>query len=70
MQIKSCMITKLKKDPNTTFQTMVIRFENADGYYEEQVWCPKEGDQDRPVYNDLESPYNLDNIKFILDHLG
>ena len=61
---------KGKKDPNTTFQTMVIRFENADGYYEEQVWCPKEGDDVRPVYNDRESPSNLEKLKFLLAHLG
>lgn len=61
---------KGKKDPNATFQTMVIRFENEDGYYEEQVWCPKEGDDVRPVYNDRPSPSNLEKLQFLMAHIG
>lgn len=63
---------KGKKDPNATFQTMVIRFENENGYFEEQVWCPKEGDEKRQVSSgtERENPSNLERFKYLLAHIG
>ena len=60
-----------KKDPNAVYKTMRVRFENKDGYYEETVWCPKEGDEVRQVNdNGRENPSNLERFKFFLAHLG
>lgn len=39
-----------KKDPNATYTILKVRFEGEDGYYEESIFFPKEGDDKRPVY--------------------
>ncbi len=39
-----------KKDPNTTFEILKVRFDGEDGYYEESIFYPKQGDDVRPTY--------------------
>lgn len=38
------------KDPSQTYQILRIKFENADGYYEQSLFYPKDGDDKRPTY--------------------
>lgn len=38
------------KDPDTTYELLRVKFENEDGYYEESLFYPKEGDDQRPTY--------------------
>lgn len=63
-----------KKDPSTTWKTMKISFENENGVYEETIFCPKEGDDVRPVTSngevERENPSNLEKFKFMLAHVG
>lgn len=39
-----------KKDPNASYDVLKVRFEGADGYYEESLFYPKDGDDKRPIY--------------------
>lgn len=39
-----------KKDVNATYDILKVRFEGEDGYYEESIFYPKEGDDKRPTY--------------------
>ena len=44
------MITLLKKDPSATYEILKVRFDGEDGYYEESIFYPKDGDDQRPTY--------------------
>ena len=37
-----------KKDPNATYTILKVRFDGEDGYYEESIFYPQPGDDDRP----------------------
>jgi hypothetical protein len=39
-----------KKDPSATYEVLKVRFEGEDGFYEESIFFPKEGDDIRPTY--------------------
>jgi hypothetical protein len=39
-----------KKDPSKSYTILKVRFEGEDGYYEESIFYPKEGDDKRPIY--------------------
>lgn len=39
-----------KKDPNAVYDILKVRFEGEDGYYEESIFYPKAGDDQRPTY--------------------
>lgn len=39
-----------KKDPNATYEILKVRFDGEDGYYEESIFYPKAGDEERPTY--------------------
>lgn len=39
-----------RKDPNATYEILKVRFDGTDGYYEESIFYPKDGDEKRPVY--------------------
>lgn len=39
-----------KKDPTQTYTVLKVRFDGEDGYYEESIFYPKEGDTERPTY--------------------
>lgn len=39
-----------KKDPNAVYDILKVRFEGEDGYYEESIFYPKDGDDKRPTY--------------------
>lgn len=39
-----------KKDPNAVYDILKVRFEGEDGYYEESIFYPKDGDDVRPTY--------------------
>lgn len=39
-----------KKDSTQTYTILKVRFEGEDGYYEESIFFPKEGDDVRPEY--------------------
>lgn len=38
---------KGKKDPNAVYEILKVRFDGEDGYYEESIFYPKEGDDKR-----------------------
>lgn len=69
-----------KKDPNAVYQVMKVRFENEKGYYEETIFCPKEGDEVRRVNKvkdsttgnevDREQISNFENFQLFVAHLG
>ena len=40
---------KGKKDPNAVYEILKGRFDGADGYYEESIFYPKDGDEKRPI---------------------
>ena len=40
---------KGKKDPNAVYEILKVRFDGADGYYEESIFYPKDGDEKRPI---------------------
>ena len=44
------MITLLKKAPSATYEILKVRFDGEDGYYEESIFYPKDGDDQRPTY--------------------
>jgi len=39
-----------KKDPSAVYDILRVRFEGEDGYYEESIFYPKDGDDKRPTY--------------------
>lgn len=39
-----------KKDPSATYEILKVRFDGEDGYYEESIFYPKDGDDQRPTY--------------------
>lgn len=39
-----------KKDPGATYEILKVRFDGDEGYYEESIFYPKEGDDQRPTY--------------------
>lgn len=41
---------KGKKDPNAVYEILKVRFDGTDGYYEESIFYPKDGDEKRPTY--------------------
>lgn len=41
---------KGKKDPNAVYEILKVRFDGTDGYYEESIFYPKDGDEKRPIY--------------------
>lgn len=43
-----------KKDPDAMYDILKVRFEGEDGYYEESIFYPKDGDDKRPVYQSKE----------------
>ena len=43
-----------KKDPNATYTILKVRFDGEDGYYEESIFYPKAGDDQRPTYTSKE----------------
>ena len=45
---------KGKKDPNAVYEILKVRFDGADGYYEESIFYPKDGDEKRPTYTSKE----------------
>lgn len=41
---------KGKKDPEAVYDILKVRFEGDEGYYEESIFYPKDGDDKRPLY--------------------
>ena len=41
---------KGKKDPSKVYDILKVRFEGNEGYYEESIFYPKDGDDERPEY--------------------
>lgn len=41
---------KGKKDTSAIYDILKVRFEGEEGYYEESIFYPKEGDDQRPTY--------------------
>ncbi len=39
-----------KKDTSAVYEILKVRFDGKDGYYEESIFFPKEGDDKRPTY--------------------
>lgn len=65
---------KNKKDEANPHRVMKARWENADGYYEETIWAPKEGDEKRTTTKkgdvERENPSNLERFERTLAHIG
>lgn len=43
-----------KKDPSQTYTILKVRFDGEEGYYEESIFYPKAGDDQRPTYTSKE----------------
>lgn len=43
-----------KKDPSQTYTILKVRFDGDEGYYEESIFYPKAGDDQRPTYTNKE----------------
>jgi len=41
---------KGRKDPDATYDILKVRFDSDNGFYEESIFYPKDGDDKRPVY--------------------
>lgn len=66
---------KGKKDPDAVYEILKVRFENNDGYYEESIFFPKEGDDKRPTRqnkegHEVESPSNFERTMSFIAQLG
>lgn len=64
-----------KKDPSQTYDILKIRFENEEGYYEESIFFPREGDDERPTYqnregHDYQTPSRFEQTMAIIAQLG
>ena len=76
VEFKGCRKESLagKKDPSATYDILKVRFEGEDGYYEESIFYPKDGDEVRPTYqnkegHDYQGPSNLDRTKAFVSQL-
>lgn len=66
---------KGKKDPDATFDILKVRFENSEGFYEESIFFPKEGDDKRPTRQNkeghtVEMPSNFERTMSFISQLG
>lgn len=53
VKFKGCEVKEFKgkKDPNMTYKTLNINFENEDGYFTVTKFFPKDGDEERREYD-------------------
>lgn len=53
VKFKGCEVKEFKgkKDPNVTYKTLNINFENEDGYFTVTKFFPKDGDEERREYD-------------------
>lgn len=66
---------KGKKDPDAVYDILKIRFENNEGYYEESVFFPKEGDNKRPTRqnkegHEVEMPSSFERTMSLIAQVG
>lgn len=66
---------KGKKDPDAVYEILKVRFENNEGYYEESIFFPKEGDDKRPTRqnkegHEVESPSNFERTMSFIAQVG
>lgn len=64
-----------KKDPSQTYDILKIRFENEDGYFEESIFFPRDGDDERPTYqnregHDYQTPSRFETIMTTIAQLA
>lgn len=60
-----------KKDPSQKYQMINVRFENANGFYEENLFAPKQTDVTRKVTSDgREMVSNFENFQYTIAHLA
>lgn len=50
---------KGKADPSMTYKVLRVRFSNNEGYYEESIFFPKEGDDQRRTYSGANGEYEV-----------
>lgn len=56
------------KDPDAVYKTLLVTFENDEGYYSERIFFPKSGDEVRPTYENkdghtMERASNVERIE-------
>lgn len=63
------------KDPSMTYRILKVRFSNDEGYYEESIFFPKDGDEVRPTSKiknkdgkevEIERPSSLENTEMFI----
>ena len=63
------------KDPDKVYRILKVRFVNEDGYYEESIFFPKDGDEVRPTSKiknkdgnevEIERPSSLENTEMFI----
>ena len=64
-----------KKDPTAVYDILKVRFEGEEGYYEESIFFPKNGDDERPKYTNKEGhefsgPSNWEQTKQFIAQLA
>lgn len=65
-----------KDDPSQQFKTMKIRFENETGYFEETIFCPKDGDDvrkksvNKSTGVETEMVSSFENFQIEIAHIG
>lgn len=71
--LDSVKFTKVpnKENESNPHQTLKIRFSNAEGYFEETIWAPKEGDLERKTSkNGKPMASNFETFCLKLAHFG
>lgn len=63
------------KDPSAVYRILKVRFANDEGYYEESIFFPKDGDEERPTSKiknkdgkeiEIERPSSLENTEMFI----
>ena len=72
VEFKGVEYSKFKgvKDPNAEYEVMKVKFANKEGFFEETVFCPKDGDEIRPKTGDKENPSALERFLYFINQLG
>lgn len=81
VELKDARIDEVKgsKDPSKTYRILKVRFENEQGYYEESIFFPKPGDEERTVREvtnkdgskrQMELPSSNDRIEGFIQHVA
>lgn len=77
VKFMGCRVDEIKgkKDPDMTYKILKVRFEGADGYFEESIFFPKEDDVKRPTRtnkegHEIEMPSSFERTMTFIAQLG